>query len=676
MILAAGLGTRMQPVTDHVPKPLLPVAGLPLLEIIVRNLAAAGVVDIGLNTHHLADHMARFATELEGRLAEEAACPALTVFFEPEILGTGGALGNARAFLERDDTFFLHNGDVLSDLDLQALAADHQRHGALATLALRDWEPVNTVLLAADGTILDIAGRLGAVAPGGSRSLTYTGVAVLSREVLAYLPEAGYSTLVAGLIVALADRPGAVRGWVADDCYWNDLGTVGRYLDAHRHLLTDQRPKLPGLGPSAGPVAVAAGAEVAPEARLSGFVSVGAGCRIEAGARLEDCVVLDGAAIPGDTDLRRAVIAPGWAVVEGQAPGLEQLAHLSILRAAGLEVGPGEQGSARAIVGHGSDRRFWRLATGERRAILMQAAPDDAEFERFAAIGALLREEDLGGPEILAVDPASRSILMEDLGEDSLYRRAADPAANLTQLPRLYRQVLDLLVEIQTRGTAAADGCLLAVDRLFDRETLRWETDYFRRRFLAGYLGLPAADLAPLDDEFDRLATAALAQPVVLMHRDFQSQNILLKEDRVRLVDFQGMRRGPLAYDPMSLLRDAYVDLGADLRVELLEYYRERLAAVGGPDITPGQLGRWATVAGLQRNMQALGAFAFLSQVKGKPRFRRHIPLGLKHLADGLGELRAHGGEGRPVRPDLPGSLPHLERTVAAAATRLGVEGK
>ncbi len=738
MILAAGLGSRLRPVTDHLPKPLLPILGRPLLDIIVANLRTAGVAEIALNTHHLADQIQQWVAS---RVQEIS----LEVFHEPEILGTGGGVSNARTFLEQGESFILHNGDVLTDLDLAELVGEHRRHRPVATLALVDWAPVNSVLLAPTGEIAAVVrplpgsphlavSRESRAAPDtgtAGRWLTYTGVAVCSREIFRYLPATGFSSLVDALLAAMAARTGAVRGWAPEAVYWNDLGTVGRYLAAHRHILVENRLRpLPGIpaprhgnrGDSGdtctcdrsasdkrhrGAVFHAGPSAVAPDAQLEGFVALGRDCRVEPGARVEDSVVLDGAVVTGHDRRYREVIGRGWiAVAEPEAAAevtVEETAvstgesPLEITResAAGPPVPPqmtaflqasgfGPDTEARPITGHGSDRAFWHLAEGPRTAVLMQSPPEDPEFSRFLAIGAFLHEEDLGGPTILAADTDAYCVILEDLGEDSLYRLASaagltveatgsdtgatgtasetfvppanrtgttssliDPAITLQRLTAIYRQALDLLVELQTRGTAALVRCAVASDRRFDYETLRWETDYFRHRFLCELAGVTEAEARPLDGEFHRLAEATLTQPQVLMHRDFQSQNIFFQEARVRLVDFQGMRLGPVAYDPMSLLRDAYVDLSAKLRGELREYYRARLASRGGPDLSAHQLRSMATVAGLQRNMQALGAFGYLSLVKGKSHFQRHIPLGLKHLAEGLAELGTAEGPGR-----------------------------
>jgi len=635
MILAAGLGRRLLPLTAYLPKPLLPVLAEPLLARAADRLRAAGVTRLIANTHHLADAVARYAHRERPDLR-------LTLSHEPRILGTGGALDGARDFLTGADWFVLWNGDVLCDLDVATLVADHLRQGSEATLLLVDWPAVNSVRLATDGQIVDIAGRLGATGTG--RNLTYSGIAVFSRSFLRYIP-AGYSSLVDALVAAIAAVGGSIRGYAPSALAWNDLGTVKRYLDAHAALLSDRDSAALWQGE---------GVVVQPGARLDDWNCLGSGVRVPASARLSECVVLAGVEVDAEVDLRRAVVGPGWVVTEQQ----NEILGLKSVQDAGFTA----QTVLDEITGHGSDRRFWRLTSGHRQAVAMRVPPEEEEFDRFVAIAQFLYGERLGGPRLLTVDAPERTVVMESLGTDSLDDLAH---AQPERRPRLYRQVLDLLVDLQVRGTAASERCESAADRRFDHATLRWETDYFRRRFLVGYAGLSADQLAALDDEFAALAQSVLAQPVVLMHRDFQSQNILIQDGRVRLVDFQGMRLGPVGYDLMSLLRDAYVDLGDELRDELVEYYRARLAAAGGPDPGAEVWGMWCTAAGLQRNMQALGAFGYLALVKGKRGFLAHIPLCLRYLRDGLHELRELRRS--PGVVDFPPPLPELERAVDSA---------
>jgi aminoglycoside/choline kinase family phosphotransferase len=539
MILAAGYGTRLAPVTDHVPKPLLPVDGVTLLDRIIAGFRQAGIEAIGLNTHHLGEMVA-------GHVARRPDAADISLFPETEILGTGGALHGARDFLAGAPHFLLHNGDVLCDADLPALVADHLASGALATLLLVDWPDVNSVVLAGDGAIASIAGRPARTPPG--RNLTYSGIGVFSRCLLDDIGP-GFSSLIDPLVRALETDPGSVRGLAPAGVHWSDLGTLARYLAAQ----TD------GGGASAD----------------------------------------DG---------------------------------LSLTR----------------ITGHGSDRRFWRLATAAWSAVAMVSPPQDEEFGRFVEVARFLGGLGLGAPELLSVSATEKSVLMEDLGTESLHALVTSEGFTSPEVREAYHRTVDRLLELQDATERAQAGCPSAVDRRLDYEALRWETDYFEERFLVGHLGLDAAELTHLAEEFHLLATAVAAQPRVLIHRDFQSQNILTGGDSVGLVDFQGMRLGPLGYDLASLIYDPYVEMPQDFRDELVE----RFAAGRGGGIRAGEIREMVVAAGLQRVMQALGAYGFLGHVKGK----RHF---LDYMAGGQEALRAllreSGQRPTDANPDLPG---------------------
>jgi len=552
MILAAGYGTRLAPVTDHIPKPLLPVGGRPLLDLIIDGLDRTGIREIGVNTHHLGSMVEK---HVDGRPDTNR----FTLFPETEILGTGGALDGAREFLTGSENFLLHNGDVLCDADLNGLVAEHLRSEALATLLLVDWPAVNSVVLSADGRIVSIAGQPGGGSTGESRNLTYTGIGVFASRILTDIGP-GFSSLIDPLVRALAADPQSVRGYAPDDFNWSDLGTLARYLDAQ------------------------------PE---------------------------------GDS-------------------GCQEM-------------------SLDRITGHGSDRRFWRMGVGDWSAVAMISPPEDVEFDRFTQIAGFLESRDLGGPALLSVAEAEHAVLMEDLGPNSLQALVQGEGRESERVADAYRRTVDHLLELQSATEPAKTQCPFAVDRCLDYDALRWETDYFREHFLVGHLGLKPADLVELDGEFHALAKTVAAQPQVLIHRDFQSQNIHLWDGRIRLVDFQGMRLGPLTYDLMSLLLDPYVGLQTGLRAELLE--RFAASCTGPGDFTTEDIQGMALAAGLQRIMQALGAYGFLGHIKGKRSFLEHIPAGvavLRGLLDGLGKVSPD--EKEVADSWLPGSMPVLER--------------
>ncbi|MCK9997230.1 MAG: phosphotransferase [Candidatus Krumholzibacteria bacterium] len=549
MILGAGYGTRLAPVTDHVPKPLLNVAGRPLLGHVIDSLDRAGVVDIGINTHHLSGMMADY---IESRMDRDR----FTLFPEKEILGTGGALDGAREFLGGASNFLLHNGDVLCEVDLEPLVAEHSGTGALATLLLVDWPAVNSVTLGDDGRIASIGGRPSVTSASTARNLTYTGIGIFSSDLLKDIGP-GFSSLIDPLVRALELDPASVRGYAPDRIDWSDLGTLARYLAAQE----------------------------------------------------------------------------GRSVDESESSGME------------LD----------RITGHGSDRRFWRMAVGDWSAVAMISPPQDQEFERFTEIAGFLESRNLGGPALLSVAKADHAVLMEDLGPDSLLSLVQCEGSGSDSVSDAYQRTVDHLLDLQSATEEARTQCPSAVDRCLDYDSLRWETGYFRDRFLVGHLGLNLADLGELDDEFHALAEAVAAQPQVLIHRDFQSQNIHLQGDRIRLVDFQGMRLGPLTYDLMSLLLDPYVALEAGLRAELLD----RFAAASAGTFSTEDIRAMSLAAGLQRIMQALGAYGFLGHVKGKRSYLEHIPAGLATLREILGEPE---WKTEVANRWLPGSMPVLER--------------
>ncbi len=172
-----------------------------------------------------------------------------------------------------------------------------------------------------------------------------------------------------------------------------------------------------------------------------------------------------------------------------------------------------------------------------------------------------------------------------------------------------------------------------------------------------GYAGLEAGE--DFSGEFGRIADGALdgAEPG-FMHRDFQSRNIMLKDGRWVFIDFQGGRFGPPQYDLAALLIDPYVDLPAQEQEELLDYAMRELARRRPLD--PARFRRVYAYCALSRNLQALGAFGFLSKVKGKPQFARYIPAALRGL-----EAR--------LRRFAPPGFPKLQRRVDEAMARLGI---
>jgi mannose-1-phosphate guanylyltransferase len=311
MLLAAGLGTRLRPLTDERPKPVVPVRHEPLAAGALRALAAAGADRIGVNLHHLPE---------VARERLEACAPRgvrLAFAVERSLLGTGGGLRAALpqvlgpgidvADLDPSDVVVVMNGDVLFEPDLRGAIEAHRRSGAVATMVvrLRDDGPGHGAIEvdARVSRVVRLHGLPARPAGGTLRPATFTGVHLLAPRALAALPtpEQARTANHGGCIVRSIYRrfvdDGEPVGAFVDESPWRDLGTLEAYLAGN----------LEGFG--VHDVDVHPGARIGAGARLARAV-VGAGADVGAGAELEQVVVWDGAHVPAGTRLRRAVVTP------------------------------------------------------------------------------------------------------------------------------------------------------------------------------------------------------------------------------------------------------------------------------------------------------------------------------------------------------------------------------
>ena len=307
-VLAAGLGTRLKPLTDIRPKPLWPVLNRPLLGLVLAQLEAAGCSQVAVNTHHLADQVHDF-------LRAEPWSFLLSVSHEPEILGTGGGLRQLAEVL-REGPFLALNADILTDLDLAGVYGAHQS-GAVSTLVLHDCAPYNNVWVK-DGRVVSV----GAPTPGGragdeqAKPLAYTGVQVVDPTMRRYLPPPGEpGDLVQAWREAL--KAGERLAYLTvSGHFWQDLGTPANYLEAHRRLLTGAWPKLAGYFPGLADPLMGPGVRIGARARFGGGVCLGSNVAVEEGAALKNSVVWDRAVIRANVELEDCIVAAGVEVKE------------------------------------------------------------------------------------------------------------------------------------------------------------------------------------------------------------------------------------------------------------------------------------------------------------------------------------------------------------------------
>ena len=316
-VLSAGLGTRLAPLTDLLPKPLIPVFHKPLVTFALDALIAAGVGDIALNTHHLPETFPGVFGEAPAYRGRP-----LRFFHEPLLLDTGGGIRNARPALG-NEAFLLHNGDILADLPLADLIAAHAASGCLATLLLRPEGSGGKANVRFDPGTSRITDLRGSLAPESGIPVIYTGIAMIDPEIFRWIPAEGRYSVVDSLIEAM--RSGLpVAGLLASEGLWMDLGTPAAYLEAHR-ILSDpvRRPGyLTGLGGLRGewPSAVDPSARIDPSATLEGMVSIGPASVIGEGAVISDSVLWPGSVVEAGSRVHGCVVsgrAPVRGIVEG-----------------------------------------------------------------------------------------------------------------------------------------------------------------------------------------------------------------------------------------------------------------------------------------------------------------------------------------------------------------------
>jgi aminoglycoside/choline kinase family phosphotransferase len=281
----------------------------------------------------------------------------------------------------------------------------------------------------------------------------------------------------------------------------------------------------------------------------------------------------------------------------------------------------------------GSDRRYFRLRNNGKTAVLMECRPDDPDYERHLVYTRFFEAHSVPVPGLIASDDDDKHALFEDLGDTSLYSYLKLPHDE-AHVEDIYRSVLDILVALHGLATAHIHECPLLRDRIFDYDYLRWETSYFLDQFVVGLRKTALRNKTALQDELNRLARKVDACPRGVIHRDFQCQNIMITPGGFpRVIDFQGARMAPPAYDVASILWDPYHRLDDGVRERLMDYYVDEMkqASAGFDD----ELFRKGLIpCRLQRHMQALGAYGFLSVVKGKKYFLKHVPEALRLLRD------------------------------------------
>lgn len=296
MVLAAGLGTRLRPLTNHLPKPLVPVGKEALLVHHIRQLANIGVQDIMINTHHLPTHIERQLGSGESwgvRLHYSVE--------EPDILGTGGGLAQVADFFKDEKAFFFINGDILHNIDLLEAYRAHSQSGAKATLLTRTHPNDGKTGWVGEDENQKIVRVPDMPEEEHSNSIRrmFTGLHVLTPRILQDLPQTGFGCILRTGYRAMIERGDLVHSHDVKDAFWMDIGTPDSYLEANWATLEQTHQAHSYIDETAS---------VAGDVRMGTRVIIGKHAVVEEGCSLEECVIWPHAHVGANTQIKRSVV--------------------------------------------------------------------------------------------------------------------------------------------------------------------------------------------------------------------------------------------------------------------------------------------------------------------------------------------------------------------------------
>lgn len=509
LILAAGLGTRLSPLTNRIAKPLIPIVNSSPLEKQIKLAKELGTKKIHVNAHHLAGQIQKAATELGVN----------KVWVETELLGTGGPIYRIQKEDEENECgeLLILNGDCEHNLDVKLFLEEAKSSGAICALLAIDNKNVNTLCINKENLLCGIKNKFGA---DGTKNATFTGISWYSEKALKMLNENERD--IRDFWKKLCENNYAPFVCITKG-NWLDIGTPGTLMEAIDNEITKK--------------------------------------------------------------------------------GFEAMQTA---------------GSA------GSGRMYYRMQSGGHSLILQQSHSKDLDFERFVSYGKLFNNLKLPVPEIYAVDNINKRVVMQDAGTLRLY----DVAQPLIYYP----EVLAKLITWQEKSTEVFEQNSELAGRVFDEKDYLWESSYFTENYLQNHLKkYTITNEIPkeLTEFFKTIAKKAAKQQRVLMHRDFQSQNIMLKNEII-FIDFQGARNGSIYYDVASLLFDPYMRFSKETIENLFKLWHSANPLL--KNIPFKNALEEFLIAGAQRVMQALGAYCFLSKQKKIQSFEQYIKPAEKQL--------------------------------------------
>ncbi|MDF3130222.1 sugar phosphate nucleotidyltransferase [Kiritimatiellaeota bacterium B1221] len=590
IVLAAGFGSRLSPVTDFCPKPLVPLHGKAMILHQLELLQSWGVKEVLVNVHHLADVLVAELPKI---------CPEglkLNLSFEAEILGTGGGLRRMAWFMD-DDPLWVCNADVYQKLNPEPLLNAWVKEQPLACLWMIPDQGPQTVRVE-KGRVVDFRA-------GGQ---TFSGLHLMNRRTLDYLPERNFSSIIEAYDAGLAAGE-KILGVEVPKSVWADVGTPDQLLAA------------------------------------------------EGGA-----VIFPGAQLRKTQKARGLVVAPAWGLSKAEQKALPEATAVELLPARGSDRRFRRLfffDHSEIFIRSGEARPENNRFVGHSR-FLAQRGIRVPQILKSRQQGRWLQVEDLGTEHLLdrlqAGSPA-RNVkdmrgVLESVAAFHALKIPAQCSLETPFDPALYAWERELF-EKEYVGRFGEVSEL----RNHQKSLFRIPEILMAQPQVLVHRDLQSTNIMRVVETPDSRVHAEVI-PAPFRARGVRPGE--MKPERERplelprkrgtpafswaLIDYQGMRRGAAAYDLGSLLADPYVNRPLDLQMDLLKYYNQ----VAAEEVAVEVLAAGA----VQRLMQALGAYGRLGALKGNERFLDHIPAALNQLAHWVGAFLEGQGKRNPLRED------------------------
>ena len=282
------------------------------------------------------------------------------------------------------------------------------------------------------------------------------------------------------------------------------------------------------------------------------------------------------------------------------------------------------------LSGDASTREYFRYISRTDESFIFTLYPEsfDPLHFNYKEIHELLQGIGLPVPETINMDGNLGIVLQQDLGDKSLQKHLKKIPLN-TRKSMLFNSI-DYIIVIQKEGTSFLKPEYQAYSLFFDEKKLNWELDFFHNQYLDNHRKLKINQKEFLQQEFKRLSSELASSAQLLCHRDYQTRNLMLKQDQIFIIDFQDARHGPLSYDLVSLLKDSIL-LEPDEIAEYYDYYLDQASKQFG-EIIPKDFNRQFHLMSIQRLLKALGTYGYQISIRGKSVYRQYIRGSLQRM--------------------------------------------